>query len=83
MDKLIKFLGKKDYLVGENLTWVDFMMFETCEFFDFIFDQKFYDEYPVMKEYHARIEAIDTLHEYKQFSALERPFNNKSSTLNN
>ena len=43
MDKVVKFLGKKQFLVGANLTWIDFILFEACEFFEFIFDNKFYE----------------------------------------
>ena len=33
---LVRFLGSKKFLVGENVTYVDFIFFELCDFMNWI-----------------------------------------------
>ena len=32
MAPIVDYLGKKDYLIGDNLTFMDFYMLELCDF---------------------------------------------------
>ena len=52
---LVTFLGQKTYLCGENVTYPDFVLFELCDFWDWITEGKMYERNPSLKIYHDRI----------------------------
>ena len=80
--KLAAWMEGKTYLAGEELTWVDFYGYESVELFQFIWEGKFFDEYPIFKEYHARIAALPKV---AAFLAAQTPlpFSNKMAKINN
>ena len=78
-----KWLENKKFCAGDSLTWVDFDLFEACEFFEFLFEGKFYTEFPGFKAYHDRIGELPKLKEYISTAMTGYTFNNKSSKVNN
>ena len=48
---LVRFLGSKKFLVGENVTYIDFIFFELCDFMNWISQGKLFEGYPVLLEY--------------------------------
>ena len=43
---LVQFLGEKPYLCGNNLTYVDFIFFELCDFMNWISEGQLFDQNP-------------------------------------
>lgn len=44
MAPIVEYLGDKDYLVGANLTFIDFYMLEQCEFVQWVTNDEFFAE---------------------------------------
>ena len=42
MAPIVNYLGKKDYLIGENLTLIDFYFLELCDFAQFLTNDEFF-----------------------------------------
>ena len=39
---IVRFLDQKEFLVGENVTYVDFTMFELCDMMDWVSEGKLF-----------------------------------------
>eukprot|EP01104_Vermistella_antarctica_P019749 TRINITY_DN7947_c0_g1_i1.p1 TRINITY_DN7947_c0_g1~~TRINITY_DN7947_c0_g1_i1.p1 ORF type:complete len:247 (+),score=63.72 TRINITY_DN7947_c0_g1_i1:25-741(+) len=63
LEPIHKFLGNKKFLVGENITFVDFILFEMLDKANdtHIWDGKFFEELPGFKKYHANMEALPNM----------------------
>ena len=84
MEQVSKFLGSKHFIAGDNVTWVDFYIFEQIEVFAWITEGEFLTRYPNLAEYHKRIAALPRFSEYYHSDRfVKRPFNNKMAKLNN
>ncbi len=84
MEQVSKFLGTKHFIAGDNVTWVDFFLFEQIEVFAWITEGEFLTRYPNLAEYHKRIVALPKFGEfYKSDRFMARPFNNKIAKFNN
>ena len=79
------YLGKKNFLMGDNVTYVDFILFELCDFMTWMTDGQLYVRYPNLKDYFNRIKQLPRLKEFFENDAvcIKRPFNNKIAKLNN
>nr|XP_042911897.1 glutathione S-transferase Mu 1-like [Parasteatoda tepidariorum] len=64
-----EFLGRRKFLVSDNITYVDFLAYEA---FDFcvLFSKTVLDDFPNLKAYHERIGNLPELQEY--FSSSKR-----------
>lgn len=51
-------------MAGDNVTWVDFIMFETLELMKFVSDGKVFEMQPHLKDYHDRMCNLPKLKEY-------------------
>ena len=82
---LVTFLGEKPYLCGDNLTYVDFVFFELCDFMDWIAEGQLLAQHPSLKAYSDRVKALPRLAEFydDDTKCIKRPFNNKIAKLNN
>ena len=71
--------------MGENVTYVDFVMFELCEFMGWITDGELYTKFPNLKGYQERIKNLPKLKEFYEddTKCIKRPYNNKVAKLNN
>ena len=62
--------------------YVDFYFFEVLELIAFVTEGKIFEDYPTLKEYHARIEAMEVLKDkIKEQRTLL--FNGKRAKINN
>ena len=83
MPELANFLGKdKMFLVGDNITWVDFGFVEILELFQFVTEGRLYQHYPTLKRYIDNVMALPAIRDYLK-TQNERKFNNKSAKINN
>ena len=82
---LVHFLGEKQFLVGSEVTYVDFTMFELCEFMQWISEGQLFSEFPQLHAYHERVKGLPRLSEYyaDDTKCMKRPFNNKVAKLKN
>mmetsp|Transcript_78991 Transcript_78991/g.109456 ORF Transcript_78991/g.109456 Transcript_78991/m.109456 type:complete len:88 (+) Transcript_78991:422-685(+) len=84
MPPIIKFLGDKKFICGEDVSYVDFFMYELLDNLAFVTDGKPWQMEKV-KAYFERIAALPKLAEYiasgeqskKAFSGLPAKINNK------
>jgi len=84
MQPLVAALGKQDYLVGGQLTYLDFYMLEMCDFIQFLTNNEFYQENKSIARYVKRIKGIKQIKKYIASDRyLDKPFNNKVAKINN
>ena len=65
------------------MTYVDFTMFELCEFMEFISEGQLYQNFPSLKAYADRVKALPKLAEFyaDDEKCMKAPFNNKIAKL--
>ena len=84
MAPLIAFMAKSDYLMGQNLTYLDFYMVELCDFVQWLTENEFYSENKGVATYVKRMKGLKQMKRYiKSDRFLEKPFNNKVAKINN
>ena len=84
MSAVSKFLGAKQFFLGDYLTFVDFFIFEQIELFAWATSNEFLTRYPNLAEFHKRIIGLPRFGEYYNSERfMKRPFNNKIAKLNN
>ena len=79
------FLGDKDFLVGSEVCYVDFTVFEMCELMEMASGGELYNQYPTLKAHSDRVKALPRLAEFyaDDEKCMKRPFNNKVAKCNN
>ena len=82
---IVNFLGDKQFLCGDNVTYPDFIFFELIEFMEFISQNQLCERYPVLEDYQDRVKALPRLDEFlaDNDKCIKRPFNNKIAKINN
>ena len=82
---MVAFLGDKRFICGQNVTYPDFLLFELCEFGDWLTEGAIYKQNPTLKEYHGRVKALPRLAEFytDDSKCIKRPFNGKTAKINN
>ncbi len=82
---LVAYLGDKKFLVGDNVTYIDFVFFEMIDFMTFISQGDLFTRYPKLAEYHSRVKDLPKLKAFygNDKKCIKRPFNNKIAKLNN
>ncbi|GBL88106.1 Glutathione S-transferase Mu 2 [Araneus ventricosus] len=58
-----EFLRNKDYLIGKDITYVDFMVFESLDFYT-TFHGTALDDFPVLKAYLGKMKSLPELQLY-------------------
>ena len=83
--QIADFLDKKNFLVGDNVTYVDFTLFEYCDFLSWITDGAIYKEHPNLLAYHNRVKNLPKLKEFyaNDQKCIKRPFHNTNALINN
>ena len=81
---IVKYLGNKKFLVGDYVTFVDFIFYEFLELVDFVSEGKVHAESPTLKAYKENVEKLEKMQEHmKSDRFVKRPFNNKVAKINN
>ena len=82
---IVAYLGEKSYLIGQNITYVDFILFEMCDLMNWISEGKLFEQNPTLEAYHDRIKNLPRLKQYYEDDTrcMKKPFNNKVAKLNN
>ena len=82
---IVDFLGDKDFLVGSEVCYVDFTVFELCLFMDFVAGGELFNQFPTLKAHSDRVKALPRLAEFyaDDEKCMKRPFNNKVAKCNN
>ena len=82
---IVNYLADKPFLVGENISYVDFTLFELCDLMQFISDGQLFTQYPSLESFSERVKALPKLAEYyaDDERCMKRPFNNKVAKINN
>lgn len=84
MKPIVDYLGKKDYLFGENLTFLDFYLLEQCDFVQWLTNNEFFNENKNVARYVKRMKGLRQIKRYiKSDRFVEKPFNNKVAKINN
>lgn len=84
MAAIVEILGKKEYLIGERLTFVDFYLLEQCDFVQWLTNNEFFNENKNVARYVKRMKGLRQIKRYiKSDRYLEKPFNNKVAKINN
>ncbi|GIY57984.1 glutathione S-transferase class-mu 26 kDa isozyme 47 [Caerostris darwini] len=60
---IAEFLGNKKYLIGDSLTYVDFLAYDCIDFCEYLIPNVL-DEFPNLKEYQERFENLPELQSY-------------------
>jgi glutathione S-transferase len=81
---IVKFLGEKQFLIGDYVTWMDFFFFELIDSIQWLTDGALFSEYPSLEAYFQRFITLPNLKGYwESEKCIKRPFNNKIAKLNN
>jgi len=82
--RISSFLGQKKFLIGDHVTFADFLLFEYAELCDYLLKGKFFEEFPNLKSHHNHMLTLPKFGEFvKSDRFTKRPFNGKSAKLNN
>ncbi|KAK6470434.1 glutathione S-transferase Mu 3-like [Huso huso] len=72
-----QFLGDRKWFAGENITFVDFIMYELLDQHQ-MFEPKCLDEFKTLKEFHCRFEELEKIAAFmKSKNFIKNPVNNK------
>lgn len=75
MQKFSDFLGDRKFVVGDYLTWADFVLFEHLEFQSNMVPDLLKD-HPNLSEFHQRISSLESVQKYfNSPKAIKFPFN--------
>lgn len=83
MEPIVAYLGKKNFLMGDNITYLDFIMVEMCDFVQFLTNEEFFTENKAIEKYVRRIKGKRQIKKYIATDAFKKPFNNKVAKINN
>ena len=84
MQPLVAYLGKKDFLMGDSMCFLDFQFIELCEFVEWITDNEFFQKNKGVGRFVKRIKTIRQIKRYlKSDRFFSEPFNNKIAKINN
>ena len=61
---ILKFLGDKKFLVGENETYMDFYFYEVCQFAVNVLQPELFTLFPTTKTYCENVANLPGLKEY-------------------
>lgn len=84
MQPLVEYLGKKDYLFGNDMSFLDFYMLEMCEFVEWLTEESFFSANKPLNRYIKRMKGQKRVKAYiRSEKYIAKPFNNLSAKLNN
>jgi len=78
---IVKFLGDKKFLVGDYVTYVDFIFYEQNELLQHVTKDHF-DNFPSFKAYNERVASLVQINKYlKSERNIFTRFNNKCAKI--
>ena len=84
MKPMLAYLAKKEYFFGENLSFLDFYLFELIEFVQWLSDEEFLTKNKEAARYVKRIKNLKQIKRYiKSDRYMAAPYNNKVAKINN
>jgi glutathione S-transferase len=72
-------LGKQQYLLGDYLSYNDFVFFEILEINSALFGAELLKKYPNLEQYHGRIGNLKGVKEYMQSDRNPKKYNGPSA----
>ena len=81
VEALVGYLADKNFLIGDYVTYVDFIFYEIVELLAYATENLIYDSYPILKTYKGNVEKV---HGVCDFIGSERfiiKFNNKIAKI--
>jgi len=84
MKPIVEYLGKKEYLFGAELSFLDFYMLEQCEFVEWLTEQTFLSENKPLGRYIKRMKGQKKVKAYMRSDKFKEVglFNNTSAKIN-
>ena len=86
LPNVVKYLGDKKFLAGDEPTYIDFYFSENINLMEFVVGQEqFAQDYPTLAAYNANVKSLPGLKEYWEdpnCPEKSRTFNNKSAGIN-
>lgn len=84
MAPIVTYLGKKKFLMGENITYLDFIFVELCDFVQFLSADTFFEENKSIVRYVKNIKGKKQIKNYVASTRFfDKPFNAKMAKINN
>ena len=81
---LSQYLNEKTYIVGSELCYVDFQIFEVVSFMSFVTEWKLYEMYPSLEDYMFRLGNLPNVKEFLASDpSLQQPFNMRFAKIVN
>jgi len=83
IQKLVNLVGSGKFILGDQISWVDFWLLELQERYLLLMPSCF-DDKPTLKAYHARLLALPGVAKYRQssqFKLLETRFNSRFAAI--
>ena len=82
--EISNFLKNKKFLIGNDICYLDFVVFELLELIDLVTDGKVFQEFDNLSSYHHRIQNLPKLRDYiDSEDFLKAPFHMKNAKINN
>lgn len=77
--KIVEVMGDSQFIIGDNLTWLDFYFAENLDMLNALSDGFFYSQFPSLQAYWDRFIFMDGLAEAwaDDTKLMKAPFNNK------
>jgi len=83
IQKLVEIVGAGNFILGDQISWVDFWLLELQERYLLLMPSCF-DDKPTLKAYHARMLALPGVAKYRQssqFKLIETRFNGRFAAM--
>ena len=58
MAPIVEYMNKKDFLIGSNVTFLDFYMLELCDFVQWLTDNEFLNENKKVARYVKKMKSL-------------------------
>ena len=60
LQKIVDYLGDKQFLCGDQLRFVDFFLYEMCNFIDGMCEgsRRIFDTFPTLESHYERVKAV-------------------------
>ena len=82
--EISNFLKNKKFLIGNDICYIDFIVFELLELVFLVTDGKVFTEFDNLSSYHQRIQNLPKLRDYiDSEDFLKAPFHMKNAKINN